>query len=140
MITIRDLDHVVLRTADVPAMVTFYCEVLGCEVERTLEELGLTQLRAGSALIDLVDVHLPLGEAGGPAPGADALNMDHFCVRLAEFDEASLRAHLTGHGIEPGETARRYGAEGYGPSIYIEDPDGNVVELKGPPEPIDGDV
>ena len=135
MTAIRDLDHVVLRTAEAPAMVAFYRDVLGCEVERTLEELGLTQLRAGRALIYLVDVHLPLGEAGGPAPGRKAHNLDHFCVRLAEFDEASLRAHLAEHGIEAGETARRYGAEGYGPSIYIEDPDGNVVELKGLPEP-----
>ncbi|MCP5150079.1 MAG: VOC family protein [Chromatiales bacterium] len=133
-ITVRGIDHLVLRTAQVDTLRRFYGEVLGCHLERAQEALGLYQLRAGSALIDLVDVNGQLGRAGGPAPGEQARNLDHFCLRVDPFDEAAIRAHLTAHGVDAPETARRYGAEGSGPSIYIADPDGNVVELKGPPD------
>ena len=71
MLSIRQLDHVVLRVSDLRAMKRFYCEVLGCTVEREREELGLYQLRAGAALIDLVPVDGPLGRKGGAAPGAE---------------------------------------------------------------------
>ena len=123
---IQGLDHVVLRVADLERAVRFYCEVLGCSEERRVESIGLVQLRAGAALIDLVPA------AGAPETGAG--NMDHFCLRIEPFDEADLRAHLAGHGVEVGEVARRYGAEGHGPSLYLQDPDGNTVELKGPPD------
>ncbi|MCH8998674.1 MAG: VOC family protein [Proteobacteria bacterium] len=123
---IQGLDHVVLRVADLERAVRFYCEVLGCSEERRVESIGLVQLRAGAALIDLV----PAG--GTPETGAG--NMDHFCLRIEPFDEAGLRAHLAAHGVEVGEVARRYGAEGHGPSLYLQDPDGNTVELKGPPD------
>ncbi len=115
-------------------MVEFYCEVVGCQVERRSDEIGLIQLRAGTALIDLVPVDGVLGRQGGAAPGLEGRNMDHFCLRIDPFDEADIRRHLAAHGIDAGETARRYGAEGFGPSIYVTDPEGNVVELKGPPE------
>jgi len=127
---------VVLRVADLERALRFYCEVLGCREERRLDELGLVQLRAGSHLIDLVDIEAPLGRAGGSAPPAEGgRNMDHFAVQLERFDEAALREHLERHGVAPGDVAARYGAEGTGPSMYLRDPDGNVVELKGPPEP-----
>ena len=60
--------------------------------------------------------------------------MDHFARQLSSFDEAALRAQLERHGIAPGDVATRYGALGNGPSMYIRDPDGNTVELKGPPD------
>ena len=129
-IQLRGLDHLVLRVADVERSKRFYCDVLGCRVERVLEELGLHQLRAGAQLIDLVDVNGPLGRAGGPPAGEQARNLDHFALQVSAFDEASIRAHLEAHGVEAGELAQRYGAEGNGPSLYIRDPDGNVVELK----------
>jgi catechol 2,3-dioxygenase-like lactoylglutathione lyase family enzyme len=110
----------------------FYCDVLGCSVERQSEVLGLYQLRAGRSLIDLVAVASPLGKAGGPPPGPGR-NVDHVALRLESFDEPALRAHLATHGVEPGDVGQRYGAEGMGPSMYVRDPDGNVVELKGPP-------
>ena len=130
-IEIRSLDHVVLRVADPERSLHFYCEVLGCVEERRLDELGLIQLRAGASLIDLVNVNGPLGQLGGPAAGAQGRNVDHFAVALARFDEPAIRAHLETCGVEPGDVAERYGARGMGPSMYIRDPDGNVVELKG---------
>ncbi len=131
-IEIGGLDHVVLRVRDLGAALRFYCDVLGCREERRLAELGLVQLRAGEALIDLVEVSSPLGRLGGAAPGTEARNVDHFALWVPDFDEGALRAHLEAHGVEPGEVAPRYGARGMGPSMYIRDPDGNVVELKGP--------
>jgi catechol 2,3-dioxygenase-like lactoylglutathione lyase family enzyme len=131
-IRVEGIDHVVLRVGDVERSLRFYCGVLGCSVERQSEALGLYQLRAGRSLIDLVAVDSPLGKAGGPPPGPGR-NVDHVALRLESFDEPALRAHLTAHGVEPGDVGARYGAEGMGPSMYVRDPDGNVVELKGPP-------
>jgi len=131
-VRITGLDHVVLRVADLDRARAFYRDVLGCAVEKWQPELGLLQLRAGSALIDLVTLDGALGRAGGAGPAREGRNLDHFCLRLVQFDEAALRAHLAAHGVEGGATGERYGAEGYGPSIYIRDPDGNTVELKGP--------
>jgi len=129
------LDHVVLRVSDLERARAFYCNVLGCSFEKWQEPLGLLQLRAGASLIDIIGVDGPLGRAGGAAAGAEGRNVDHFCVRIAPFDEAALRSHLAAHGVAAGEVVQRYGAEGSGPSLYITDPDGNVVELKGPPLP-----
>jgi glyoxylase I family protein len=133
MIQIREIDHVVLRVSDLQAMLHFYCEVLGCTVERRQDAIGLIQLRAGRSLIDLVPVDGRLGREGGAAPGRKGRNMDHVCLRVEPFDAAAINAHLQQHGIEPGEVASRYGAEGEGPSIYVADPEGNTVELKGSP-------
>jgi glyoxylase I family protein len=133
MISIREIDHLVLRVVDLDSMLHFYCDVLGCTIERRQDEIGLVQLRAGRSLIDLVPVDGKLGKAGGAAPGREGRNMDHFCVRVEPFDEADIRRHLEAHGIEVGPVAARYGAEGEGPSIYITDPEANVVELKGAP-------
>lgn len=127
------LDHVVLRVVDVAAVAAFYCDVLGCRVEKTQPAIGLTQLRAGVALVDLVDVAGEIGRKGGPPPGPDARNMDHLCLRIDPFDATAIAAHLARHGIAPGAVVSRYGAEGEGPSIYLADPEGNNVELKGPP-------
>ena len=134
MITIRDIDHLVLRVADLDAMLGFYVGVLGCAVERRQDDIGLVQLRAGRSLIDLVPVAGVLGRAGGAAPGAEGRNLDHFCLRIDPFDDADIRRHLQAYRVETGPTVQRYGADGEGPSIYITDPQGNVVELKGPPD------
>ncbi|RTR06560.1 VOC family protein [Halomonas nitroreducens] len=134
MLPIRGIDHLVLRICDEQRMLAFYCEVLGCTLEKRQDALGLIQLRAGDALIDLVPVEGPLGRRGGPPPDRDGHNLDHFCLRLAPFDEAAIRRHLAAHGVEVGETKPRYGAEGTGPSLHLQDPDGNTLELKGPPD------
>ncbi|MDP6706005.1 MAG: VOC family protein [Alphaproteobacteria bacterium] len=133
-IRLAGLDHVVLRVRDVTAMTRFYCDVLGCTEARMRDELGLYHLQAGGSMIDLVDVAGELGRKGGPAPGPEGNNMDHLCLRVADFDAERLRAHLAAHGIDAGEVLTRYGAAGDGPSLYVTDPEGNTVELKGYPD------
>jgi glyoxylase I family protein len=133
MFRLLGLDHLALRVQDLDAMLRFYCDALGCTVERTQPAIGLVQLRAGAALIDLVPVDGKLGRAGGAAPGKEGRNLDHFCLRVEPFDEVQIRQQLAAHGVTAGPVESRYGAEGEGPSIYLDDPEGNVVELKGPP-------
>lgn len=131
MISIAGIDHIVLRTDRINEMLAFYGEVLGCTLERDAsEEFGLWQLRAGSALIDLVSVAGKLGRQGGEAPGTLGNNMDHFCLQIEPLPEPELREHLRRHGVEMGDFAPRYGAQGFGNSLYIKDPDGNTVELR----------
>lgn len=133
VLRIREIDHLVLRVVDLDTMLRFYCDVLGCIVERREDSIGLIQLRAGRALVDLVPVDGELGRVGGAPPGKEGRNLDHFCFRLEPFDAAAIRRHLAAHHIAAGPTTPRNGAEGVGPSIYVTDPEGNVVELKGPP-------
>ncbi len=132
-IQVREIDHVVLRVRDLERSLRFYVDVLGCREERRIDKLGLIQLRAGASLIDLVPVDQPLGRAGGSAPGKEGRNVDHVALRLIELDPDRVRAHLEAHGVEAGEIGVRYGAEGYGPSLYVRDPDENVIELRGEP-------
>ncbi len=132
MIQIRHIDHVVLRVVNLDAMIRFYCEALGCTIERRQDEIGLVQLRAGAALVDLVPVDGRLGRPGGAAPGREGRNVDHICFRVEPFDEAAIRAQLAAHGVWCGPLESRYGADGMGASIYLDDPEGNTLELKGP--------
>ena len=133
MIRIADIDHVVLRAIDIVAMQRFYCDVLGCREERRQDEIGLVQLRAGTSLIDLVSIDGKLGRHGGAAPASEGHNMDHLCLRVEDYDEQAILAHLKACGVRIGELGSRYGARGEGPSIYLYDPQGNMIELKGPP-------
>ncbi|MGB3268634.1 MAG: VOC family protein [Rhodanobacter sp.] len=132
MIRIGEIDHVVLRVTDLVAMTRFYCDVLGCHEERRQDEIGLVQLRAGASLIDLVPVDGKLGRQGGDAPGVQGHNMDHFCLRVENWDEEAILEHLRAHDVRIGQIGSRYGAHGEGRSIYLSDPQGNLVELKGP--------
>lgn len=132
MISIREIDHVVLRVRDMGAMRRFYCDVLGAEHVAWRPEFGMSHLKAGASMIDLVAVDGPLGKAGGAAPGKEGRNMDHLCLRIEPFDQEAIVAHLRRLGVAVGEIRRRYGAEGNGISIYVTDPEGNTVELKGP--------
>mgnify|MGYP001814547381 CR=1 FL=1 len=131
MIEIFGLDHIVLRTERMDEMRHFYTDVLGCPVERELPpELGLVQLRAGAALIDLVAVDSELGRLGGGPPTAGDNNMDHFCLQVKPMAECEISQYLTSKGVATGSFERRYGAQGFGNSIYLRDPDGNTVELR----------
>ena len=127
------LDHVVLRVKDIDKSIAFYRNVIGAAIEREMVDFGLYQLRIGDALIDLVPIDSPLGKQGGGPPAADGQNLDHFAIRIEPFDVDTIKGHLSDHGVDVGDIGIRYGAEGNGPSVYIQDPDGNTVELKGPP-------
>ena len=130
---LQRLDHVVLRVRDLDRSEAFYRALLGCEVVRRRDDLGLRHLRAGASMIDLVAVDGKLGRRGGAAAGAEGRNLDHLCLRIEPFDEAAIVAHLARHGVAPhGPAATNFGAEGDGLSLYFDDPDGNTVELKGP--------
>jgi glyoxylase I family protein len=120
------IDHVLLLVNGMAAARSFYCKVLGCTVEDQL------QLRAGASLIDLVDVSSPQGSWALPQ-SADGRNLDHLCLALHAYDEAALRAHLALHGIPIVEEGRHGGARGDSLSLYVKDPAGNTIELKGPP-------
>ncbi len=131
--SVQRIDHVVFRVRDLDRSIEFYRSVLGCDVVRQREHLGLVHLRAGSSMIDLVSVEGKLGSRGGAAPGKEAKNVDHLCLRIEPFSEPDLVAHLGRHGLAPfGSAELNFGAEGDGPSLYFPDPDGNVIELKGP--------
>jgi len=135
MIQIRKIDHLVLRSTHIEEMIRFYRDVLGCKLERALTpDKGLVQLRAGDGLIDLVAVDSELGRAGGGPPGRTANNLDHFCLELERISEVELREWLETHGVVCGHFETRYGATGFGPSVYISDPEGNTVELRPVPD------
>lgn len=127
------LDHVVLRVKDLPRQVDFYRAALGCEVVRRRDDLGLVHLRAGASMIDLISVDGRLGRSGGAAPAAEGHNQDHLCLRIEPFDETAITRHLQSLGVAArGPAGVNFGAEGDGPSLYFADPEGNVIELKGP--------
>ncbi len=120
------IDHVVVCVSDVERALEFYCGVLGLVKEGTASSGRITQLRAGRSVVDICSGGSPASEA------PDGRNMDHFALRIEPFDEDALRAYLGSHGVEIGKAGPRTGAEGRGPAIYIDDPDGNMIELKGP--------
>jgi catechol 2,3-dioxygenase-like lactoylglutathione lyase family enzyme len=132
MIHIRGIDHVVLRVRDIEAMRRFYCDVLGAEHVAYRPKFGMSHLRVGASMIDLVEVDGPVGRRGGAAAGTEGRNMDHLCLRIDPFDQETIAEHLRRHGVPLGEIKPRFGAEGNSVSIYLTDPEGNGVELKGP--------
>lgn len=130
-LSVSGIDHVVLRVKDPEASIGFYCDVLGCPLERRRDDLGLLQLRAGGSLIDLVPVDGAIGQRGGPAAGEDGHNVDHICLRIAGFEPDRVRGLLARAGIAVESEGVRYGSSGDGWSISVRDPDGNSIELRG---------
>ena len=126
------LDHVVFRVKDLARMEAFYREALGCEVVKRQDPLGLVHIRAGRTLVDLVALDGKLGRLGGAAPGPEGHNVAHICLRVEPFDAPALQAHMAALGVPCSEPSSNFGAEGEGPSLYLTDPEGNTVELKGP--------
>lgn len=130
---LKNIDHVVFRVASLERSIAFYESVVGCQVVKRRDDLGLVHMRAGRSMIDLVSLAGRLGSLGGPGPGRDGRNVDHLCLRIEPFDPQALIAHLRACGVEPlGPVSNKFGAEGDGPSLYFKDPDGNVIEFKGP--------
>ena len=130
MIKIQAIDHIVLRTDRYQELIEFYCKILGCSIVRSEDTLQLTQLKAGNALIDIIAVDGELGRIGGDAPTPTGNNVDHFCLRIAAFDENELIQFLDDKSVEHGDFDERVGAEGIGRSLYIRDIIGNTIELR----------
>ena len=121
MFKILGLDHIVLRVFDLPKMLDFYCDILGCKVENEQPEIGLTQLRAGDNIIDLLSIDRILNKA--------EQNMEHFCLRVESFNYEAMCEYFHSHNIEIYRYAKRYGSKGYNWSFYLKDPEGNELEL-----------
>lgn len=137
---LKNIDHLVLRVASLERSIAFYESVVGCQVVKRRDDLGLVHLGAGRSLIDLVSLDGRLGALGGAGPGREGRNVDHLCLRIEPFDAQALIAHLRACGVEPlGPVKDNFGAEGIGPSLYFKDPDGNVIEFKGPAVAAAGD-
>ena len=131
--SVERIDHLVFRVRDLDASIAFYEAVLGCKVARRRPDLGLAHIRVGESMVDLVAIDGELGRAGGAAPAEQGRNVDHLCLRVDPFDESAIVRHLAVHGVTPkGAASMNFGAEGDGLSLYFTDPDGNVIELKGP--------
>jgi glyoxylase I family protein len=123
---VAELDHVVLRCRDQDRAYDFYTRILGLSEERRIAQIGLIQLRAGRSMVDLVPAAGPRVEAG--------LNVDHVCIGVEARDLNEVVSYLRGQSVEVlGDPAMRYGAHGAGLSIYVRDPEGNVIELKQMP-------
>jgi len=123
---VTEIDHVVIRCRDQNRAYDFYTRVLGLGEERRIAQIGLIQLRAGRSMIDLVPAKDPRVETG--------LNVDHVCIGIEAGDMNEVAAYLRRESVEVmGEPATRYGARGVGLSIYVRDPEGNVIELKQMP-------
>ena len=113
------LDHIVLRVSDQEASQRFYVDILGCTLDHVNARISLVQLRFGEQLIDL----LP----GRPS----AEGLDHFCLSIRCADLGTVREALAARGVKlEGEVVERRGAYGTGPSLYLRDPDGYLIELK----------
>ena len=133
-IQIKGKDHIVLLVSNVKRSINFYCDALGCSVDRERPDLGLYHLLARTAFIDLVDIHGKLGNQSLGPRKAEGRNVDHFALHIEPFVEQDISFHLAAFDVKVGEVFQRYGADGDGPSIYISDPDNNTIELKGAPQ------
>lgn len=161
---LKNIDHVVIRCQNFPIMFDFYHRVLGCSIDEPRDDHvnrfggALTHLRAGSSYIDLLayDTHrlteegqaaatrMHAGGAGlGTRPLADVKlscetsTLDHLCLRIDPFDQQKMLEYLGEENVEIVTAGdKRLGADGVGPSVYVRDPEGNVVELKGSPYPV----
>jgi catechol 2,3-dioxygenase-like lactoylglutathione lyase family enzyme len=124
MFTPLGLDHVVLRVGDQEKSTRFYVDVLGCTVDHVNERISLVHLRFGEHYIDL----LP---ATAQAPAATAGGVDHVCLSIRCDDLTKAAEALRRRGVTiDGDISQRRGAYGTGPSLYLRDPDGYVIELK----------
>lgn len=142
VLSVRGIDHYVLRVRDIEAAQRFYCEALGAQYVAHRSEFGMTHLRVGASMIDLVAISGQPGKPDAAPAGMESRNTDRLCLRVEPFDLERILAHLKRLGVEVGEIRRRFDAEGNGVSIHLSDPEGNSVELKGPsdrlPRPLAG--
>lgn len=129
---VERIDHLLLLVDGMERSLAFYQEVLGCTLQGRLPQFAMAELRAGTSMIDLVDVAAAEGQWARPAaPGGR--NLDHLCLALGPHREAELRRHLAAHGVEIIEEGRHGAAGDNSLSLYLRDPSGNVIELKSSP-------
>lgn len=130
LVRITGMDHIVLRVKNVEESLRFYSDVLGLKPERVdlwrQGEVPFPSARINDdTIIDLL--------ATGQAPiGKDGLrNQDHFCMVIESMDMHDLKAKFESIGVEiQGGPGKRWGAHGDGISLYLYDPDYNVIELR----------
>lgn len=134
---IHGIDHVVFLVDDMDKALGFYRDLLGCKVGYEYPNLGMVQVWAGVSLIVLWDITHPGAKRAIP-PISNGRNVDHVCLALGRFDPDEMKKFLEASEIQIVEEANHGGARGVGYSIYVNDPFGNKLELKGPPEYPDG--
>ncbi len=130
LVKITEMDHIVLRNKDVEVSLKFYTEVLGMKAER-VKEWKAGEVRFPSARINADTIIDFFGSDQEPIAKDGIKNQDHFCMVIEPTDMEELKAKFEAMGVEiqagPG---KRWGSHGDGISLYIYDPDDNVVELR----------
>lgn len=130
LVTITEMDHIVLRVKDVEESLRFYSELLGLPVER-VEQWRAGEVRFPSVRIN-ADTIIDLFASDQETISKEgARNQDHYCMVIEPTDMEALKAgfEALGVGIQAGP-GKRWGSHGDGISLYIYDPDNNVVELR----------
>ena len=130
LVTITEMDHIVLRVKDVDESLRFYSELLGLPVER-VEQWRAGEVRFPSVRIN-ADTIIDLFASDQETISKEgARNQDHYCMVIEPTDMEALKAgfEALGVGIQAGP-GKRWGSHGDGISLYIYDPDNNVVELR----------
>ena len=130
LVKITEMDHIVLRVKDVEESLRFYCETLGMPSER-VDQWRAGEVRFPSARLN-ADTIIDFFGTDQETIGKDGVkNQDHYCMVIEPTDMEELKAKFEAMGVEiqagPGN---RWGSHGDGISLYIYDPDNNVVELR----------
>ncbi len=130
LVKITEMDHIVLRVRDVETSLRFYTQVLGMPAER-VEQWRAGEIRFPSARLNADTIIDFFGSDQEPVGRDGAKNQDHFCMVIEPTDMEELKTKFEGIGVDiqagPG---KRWGSHGDGISLYIYDPDDNVVELR----------
>ena len=130
LVKITEMDHIVLRVKDVEESLRFYTEILGMESER-VDQWRAGEIRFPSARINADTIIDFFGSDQEPIGKEGAKNQDHYCMVIEKTDMEALKARFEAIGVDiqagPG---KRWGSHGDGISLYIYDPDNNVVELR----------
>ena len=140
VVTVTEMDHIVLRVRDVDASLAFYHQLLGLPTERLAEfkagKVPFPSIRINAdTIIDVFEFK------DMPAPDQIHRNQDHFCIVIEPTDLSRVSEQLQALGVKPapvspfaaeelGGPVKRWGAHGNGTSLYVYDPDGNIVELR----------
>jgi catechol 2,3-dioxygenase-like lactoylglutathione lyase family enzyme len=118
-VSVKGLDHVVFNSTDIERSLEWYRDVLG------LEAMNVDAWRRGDVFFPSVRVNEQTIIDLFPAERSGE-NVNHICLEIADTDLDALAAEFPdSHRVDG-----NFGAQGYGASLYVRDPDGNTVELK----------